>query len=554
MDVRLPDGRVITNVPDGMTKSQLMARVSKLDAPTGNDAGAMNARAYGFAGGAIPFGNRITSALGAAGAKAVDSFSKNPVLQNKTFGDLYAQAMADTRATQDANSFETLQGNIAGIASTLPLAATKALWGVVPTQGVRGAINAIPKGLSTVGNFVGGSKAAKDASVITKAGSGALRSARGAVVAAPVGAAYAAGEAKPGEMLEQAKFGAGVAAGFGAASPVIMSGAGALAPKVDDGLAEIGKLAQKYNIPISFDQITGSRAVKNLQKISQELPFSGQDSFRDKQLSAFNRALLKTVGRDGDKFSPVTMDIAFIDVGRKFDKLGKGKKFHTQSLQQAISEILEDADQFATKDAINNFKNATKKIWENVDQNGVIAGEKLNTTRSKINMLARKAGSQDTKELLRDLENAVIETLSEGDETLSLAKQQYKNLLALEPLAAKAKGGNISTTQLLNRVNRIYGRQFVRGKAGEIGDLARVGYEILPELGGSDSAQKLLYMGGALGGAQFAPVTTTSALVANRALQSGVNRNQSVVRRALSPKEAQLLLPSGRVSTLLPQQ
>lgn len=33
MDVRLPDGTVVTNVPDGITQSELMARVGRMSAP-----------------------------------------------------------------------------------------------------------------------------------------------------------------------------------------------------------------------------------------------------------------------------------------------------------------------------------------------------------------------------------------------------------------------------------------------------------------------------------------------------------------------------------------
>lgn len=63
------------------------------------------------------------------------------------------------------------------------------------------------------------------------------------------------------------------------AGNVALSGAGKLLPAVDEGLAPIAATARKFDIPLSFDQITSSRAAKNLQKVSQELPFSGQARF-----------------------------------------------------------------------------------------------------------------------------------------------------------------------------------------------------------------------------------------------------------------------------------
>lgn len=200
----------------------------------GNNGGAGRAFAYGVTGGQIPFGNRITSALGATYANVADGLGLIP---DTSWKDLYEQSLADTKVTQEANPGATLAGNIAGIATTLPLASTKVLAGTRATQGVRGAINAIPEGLAAVGNFARSGKAAKDAGILAKAGSLALRSAKGAAVAAPVGAAYSAGEADPGDMLNSALSGMGLAAGVGAALPI----AGAVLGTGAAGLSNIGK-------------------------------------------------------------------------------------------------------------------------------------------------------------------------------------------------------------------------------------------------------------------------------------------------------------------------
>lgn len=330
------------------------------------------------------------------------------------------------------------------------------------------------------------------------------------------------------------------------AAPKVVEGAANIAkkavPAVDEGLRDTATLARQYDIPLSYDQITASKAVKNAQKVSQELPFSGQAGFREAQLSAWNKQILKTVGIEGDKFTKPIMDEAFTKVGKEFDALGSGKTFNLDPFTQKAAEIESNASMMATNDAKENLQNVYKMVIDNTEKDGTISGEKLGLLRSKINELARKSNSPDTQDLLHDLENALIDTMTAGDDVekglLSDAKQKYKNLLAIEPLAAKAKAGNISPSLLNDRVFRVYGREHVRGNAGPISDLAQIGFELLPELGGSDTLQKAVYMGGATGAAITNPVKTAIGLGTNRAIQSGINRNQGLIDKALKiPKK-----------------
>jgi hypothetical protein len=351
---------------------------------------------------------------------------------------------------------------------------------------------------------------------------------------------YSAGTAPIGE--EKQAFVEGVPIGMkvGAAAPLITGGVQKLIPKADEGLKEIGRLAKKHNIPLSLSQITQTRPIKNIQKISQELPFSGWDEFRGKQLSTFNKALTKTFGQESDSISTKVMDKAFKDVGDEFDNLAKGKTFTVGSkIDDAVSDILEDQTAY-TDDAIKAFQKEIDVIKKNVSGDD-ISGEKLNFLRSRMNRLARKTKDSDKSELFRDAENIIIDLMTEGDEIakagISSTKQKYKNLLVIEPLAAKGKGGNINPTLLNNRVSKIYGRQHVRGKSGEIGELARIGNELLPELGGSDTVSKSIYTGmGVLGLGAIDPATGTlaaTALGGNKAYQSWLNQNQKIISKTL---------------------
>lgn len=335
--------------------------------------------------------------------------------------------------------------------------------------------------------------------------------------------------------------------GVNLAKEGVKKAASPLIPTIPENAAEITQLAKNYNIPVSLPQVSDSRALANIQKVSQELPFSGSNAFRDKQLSAWQSQLLDTVGVKGDKFSPSVMEGAFKKVGNEFDGLTKGKTFGiANSLSENLARGYDEILSAYGKDAATAYEREGLKILNDFEGD-FITGEKLASQRARINSLARKA-SGNNKLALRDLENVVIDGITSNDpaakEALSAAKEKYKNLIAIEPLAQKAKKGFINPTLLNNRISKVYGRSYTTGNAGKIGDLARIGYELLGEAGGSDTTQKLLYTVGATGGGLYNAPITAGVIAGNRALQSGLLRNQGLVNlaadKAIANKEKRI--------------
>jgi hypothetical protein len=177
-------------------------------AQAGNAGGSARAVAYGVTGGQVPFGNVITSGIGAGYAKLRGD--------ERSLRELYDQAQADTKATQEANPGATLAGNVLGAVSTLPAAFSK-----MPQAA--GLISTPAAGLKNVTDFAG--KVAtyspfKGSGIAAGTGNLATRMAGGTVVAAPAVGLYAAGEADAGKRLEGFKQGAGMGAALGAALPV----------------------------------------------------------------------------------------------------------------------------------------------------------------------------------------------------------------------------------------------------------------------------------------------------------------------------------------------
>ena len=532
MDVELPDGTIIENVPEDITKEQLLSMLNRNNINVPEDKKEygdeealmsfeerpMSAAAIGFESG-IPFGKRITSAIGAGIAKP---------FTNKDYGDLYSEALKVSEQAEEDNPIAYYGGGIGGAGITIPLAIGSAGKGYT---GIRGAINKIPEASKKLQDYV-----AK--------GNTLSRIAKGATTGGIAGAIYSAGQAPEDEMLEGAKSGAGMGAALGGGIPVVggayRAGKDALTPVVDEGLKDVAKLARKYDIPLSLDQISSGRAIKTAQKISQDIPFSGQESFRDNQLKAWNKAVLKTIGVDSDRIDFNTMKDALTKIGKEFDKFSKGKKIEPAEISNRLNDLLNESGMIYSLDAQNNLKNiikdVTRDIMDEYKLKGYVSGERLSKIRANLNRKMRKA-SLDSREAIADVESTLIDVISEDNPEIAKAfqetKNKYRNILALEPLSFKSRGGNISPTLLNDRVRRLYGRQYIKGKAGEIGDLARIGYELLPELGGSDTAAKM-YLGAGLGiGSVVQPIIASGVVAGNRLAQETINRNQKIIDRLL---------------------
>lgn len=553
--VQGPDGRVHRfEGPDGASPDEVMAFAQQTfggpqgekpeQGAEGNDAGALNAAVYGF-NSMTPFGNKISSAIGAGYAKAMGA--------EESFGDLYKQAMADTEETADEHGLAYGAGALAGLAPAVAMGLpSRALAGTVPTTGARGAINAIPEGIAQVGNFVRGGPAAKTAA--GRLGQLALRSGKSAVVAAPISALYGAGEAPVGEEMDGAIGGAGLGAIVGGTLPVAGAVGGkayrgvkeALVPTVDRATAELAAQAQKMGIPLRLDQISPTRFRNTVQKVSQEIPLSGVDAFEENQRRIWNQALAKTIGETGDDLSPATVNNFLKRSGATFERLVGDRDIPVDIMDiQSIASLRNRVDNtlgLTSRDA-KILKAEIQGIAEDLNQN-LVNGKKVAAIRSDL--LKKSTGSTVGKEIFSEILDKVDDITKKSlspDNVKELAqvRRQWRNFKTLEPLLEGSTDGTINPTALMDRVK---GSKYVKAARSSVGDddlvdLARIGKEFMPKKGGSDTFQKsALLGGGALGGAGIIanPVGTLTAAiatpVANRGLQA-VNQSQKLVNKSI---------------------
>lgn len=309
-------------------------------------------------------------------------------------------------------------------------------------------------------------------------------------------------------------------------------------PNVMDEGRRVVDLAKQYDIPIGLDDVSDSPFYNTLISEGRTIPFSGAAKQSENQLKKFTQAVSKSVGLDTDKLTVESINDAFTNVGKEFDNLTKGKTFTmNDDVAQGLNDILTVAESGGYgADGVKLYSQYVKDLGAVVGQDGVVDGNTLAKLRAKLNAVGRKASDQNAKALANELESTISDFITDGSpEALRQAKYRYKNLLAIEPLASKDQlGGQISPSQLLGRVRSVYKRQFSRGQAGELGDLANIGQYIKETIPNSGTAQRTgarALLTGNLGVAPFVgmanPVagalqagTSLAGIAGNRALQS----------------------------------
>lgn len=579
--ITAPDGyKYKITAPDNATNEEVLAYAQQNfnqseGGVKGNAGGGARAYAYGLSGGAVPFGNVITSGLGAALAKMASPITGDP----SSFKELYDQAQADTKATQDANPGATLAGNLTGILSTLPLASAKVIGGgSAATEGVRGLINAIPQGLSKVNNLVGRSEIAAKG-ILPGIANTLIRGAKSGAVAAPVGALYAAGEADAGNRMEAAKGGAMVAGGLGFGLPVGLSTLGgvkngilnSITPAVDDAQKAVIALAKKYKIPVSLDDVSKSEFYKTLISEGEKLPFSGATKIYEKTQKALNVAVAKTFGQEASAVTPEVISKAYDDLGAKFKSSTSGKRFDVGD------EFYSGLDDLTNRVSRGDFGKDGKEFLQTnidrvksiIDENGVIKGERLDKLRREFAQTARER-YDDIGNLADNFEEMLVGIIGQGDDAVKKSiqetKYQYKNLKTVQRLALKDQvDGNIRPDLLTGAVKAKFGEDaFARGEAGELGDLARVSQLIKSKIPNSGTSQRTFAKGlltgnvtaaiptalyGGIPGLAMQGVATGIGLGTNRLLQNR-NASEKVLEQALKskvflPKTTNPLIPYG---------
>ncbi len=333
-------------------------------------------------------------------------------------------------------------------------------------------------------------------------------------------------------------------AAVGAVIPVGLAGAGkalqAAAPTIDQEVAKLASKAKEFGIPLTMTQVAPSRVRNTLQKVTQEVPFSGTQSFRENQLSAWNKAVAKTLGVDAERLTPDAVNTFLDNTEKGFANALKGKTVTaTADDVAAIRSIVAEAKDTVGGDALRVIEaNAKKAIGEL--GGGTVDGQKIANFRSSlIKRIPRmEAGAkQYVGELVEKIDEVTERSVGpEAAKQLQGLRRQWRNFRTLEPLLEKSGDQPISPAALMQRVAASPFIKAARKSVGEddLVDLAKIG-KMIPELGGSDTFQKSA-LGAAGVGALVEPTTLAisgGVVGSARAYQSLYNQSQRLVDAAV---------------------
>ena len=355
-------------------------------------------------------------------------------------------------------------------------------------------------GAGMAGNVVGNVAATLPAAFIP----GANTVVGSAVIGGALGAAQpvATGESR----LENAAIGG---AG-GAAGQVLGNAVGRAIRPVQSQLSEpvaglAAKAEQVYGIPLNAAQKTGSRPLKIIDSVLDNMPLTAdrQALAKELQRNAFNKATLATVGETAEKATPDVLNAARTRIGDSFNALSDRNAVRLgNDFINALAKVESGVNEFSNPGIRTTIDKAL-----DLASRGNIDGRTYQNVRSTLGKQAQGAFSsgnaelgQALKSVKSALDSAADQSVSAADkEAWQTARSQWQNLKVLEkaaaPNSADAVAGNVSPAKLAQALLSVDRKGMTYGTRGDdLSDLARIGQALLKNsVPDSGTAQRSFY-------------------------------------------------------------
>lgn len=292
---------------------------------------------------------------------------------------------------------------------------------------------------------------------------------------------------------------AGGAAGQGIANAIGRVVRPVRAPDVGDEMKRIIDVAKSNNIPLTAGQITQSRPLQALESTMSTMPFTAgrAEAQRQAQQSAFNRALLGTMGQNGDALTPDVLNAARQRIGGEFSRLSSQNELKaTLPFLQRVSSVAADAQAKGTQDVAKIVGSYVDDLTNHISQNGTISGEFYRQIDSKLGRQIRGTTNGDLATALRDLQSVVRQGM---DDSISAADQgawraargQYKALKTVGAAVKNDASGEAFPGRLAQSVRRSNENAMLYGTGNtELADLAKVGQLLKDSVPNSGTAER----------------------------------------------------------------
>lgn len=551
MDVRLPDGTIVRNVPAGTTRSQLMARVSKGPDRSGI-AGTLDAGVRGFTDMAsFGLSDKIVAGLNAV--LPIDKLTNSKVKSVWETGDLGAAYRNNLQQEERIASADEKQHGLArGIGQV-----AGAVAGPVPGRALlaQGA-SSVAKGAVRSGMF-GAGKARALAGAARVAGEGAIQS-----------GLHGFGSGNSTSVSDRLT-NAGTEAATGAIGSLVGAGAvrgaaRAVSPVIDPAVA---KLAQ-MGVVMTPGQRAGPGLTQWAENAAESVPVLGV-------------AIRGAKRRGIEQFNRGTINEALKPISAALPKKAEAGRTAIEAAQEVISDNYDEAlskvrapvdslfqaDLAATAQKAAGLPPEQAKAFDYIMQNkispllqgGTLDGAGLqDVTRTLQGLAADAKKTPVAGEFLADALGSVRQHFidlagrhsPEGTDGFLRANQAEANMSRIYDAASKAHGDGIFTPQQLSAAaaKRGYGTTAKSAAAGNarMQDVADAGKSILPTtLQNSGTVERGALMA-ALGGVGTGAATINPAVAAiaapalpyapgiDAALQAFALRGQGKIPKSLA--------------------
>jgi len=469
-DVRLPDGRIIRDVPDGITQSELMGRLDRADRrarveeriasnPAEFDPSSAEFQAR-F--GPTSASSRFENFLAGAGKAAIDTARGFRQL----LGSDTVQAEIDESRRLDEPLLNTTSGLVGNITGNVGIALAP---GAIATR-APGAATRLSQTIQALSN---------PNTVRTAAASGA-----------------ALGAVQPVATDESRSFNVGAGLVGGAVGQ-------RLARPIANRLSQAGndavELLRNAGVPLDAAQRSGSRALEVSRALLDDSIFTagGQEAFGEAQARGFTRAVLRTIGEDADQATPAVLRRARNRIGRVFDEIAEtSPPRFDQELMGQLVEIGQTARRALTAADQRVLARNLRDIVE-ANQGGFINGNRFNRIRSNLGRLTTRPDIGEFAGMAQDaLVGALRRSSPAQADALDVAVQQFRNLRNVQSAIDKGSDRFINPLRLSNALqNKRNQNLSLFGLGGELNlelaDLARAGREVLPDaIGNSGTAAR----------------------------------------------------------------
>lgn len=304
---------------------------------------------------------------------------------------------------------------------------------------------------------------------------------------------------------------------FGVAGKALVNTVGRIAAPVGDALSaardKAVQVLEGAGVNLDAAQKSGSTFLNKLRSSFSDNPFTAgtQQDFIAGQKTAYNKAVLSTMGENADAATPDVMARAQDRINGVFaDVLNRNNVKVTDSFLSKVGAIQANASEAESQPIVN----LANSIVGSANEQDEIPGQLAYGIKKRLDVAASSSDSTlayHARQLRSVLMDGINDSLSPADQQqFSQARLQFANMKNIEPTIDRMGNGDISPSKLANVMAQKSNRGVsIYGKGNQdLNDLAQSGNMLLRDpVPNSGTTSRLMMqaapalIGGVLGGA-----------------------------------------------------